>query len=125
VTSKNKKKNNVAKVTYKVQKMIFESQTRYNYILGQKKRKYKTPRDLGVWQGVARLPKVLPRPAMPYPTTPCGRDTPETAVLYPFGHPTPSAYAPRDRSRKPEGKKISKTRNFGKVHQKTKDVDKG
>jgi hypothetical protein len=29
---------------------------------------------------------------MPNPSTPCGRATPETAVFYPFGHPTPYAY---------------------------------
>jgi hypothetical protein len=29
---------------------------------------------------------------MPYPSTPCGRATPETAVFYPVGHPTPYAY---------------------------------
>jgi hypothetical protein len=51
------------------------------------------------------LPKVSPGPAMPYPSTPCGWTTPETALrlfqewparragglrpsFYPFGHPT-------------------------------------
>jgi hypothetical protein len=45
---------------------------------------------MGVWQGVAigHL-KVLPWPAMPNLSTPCGRTTPETAVFYPFRQPTP------------------------------------
>jgi hypothetical protein len=30
--------------------------------------------------------KVSPGPAMPYPSMPCGRATPETAVFYLFGH---------------------------------------
>jgi hypothetical protein len=48
------------------------------------------------------LPKVLPRPAMPYLSTPYRWPTPEmalqpfqgwpTTVLYPFGHPMPYAY---------------------------------
>jgi hypothetical protein len=48
------------------------------------------------------LPKVSLGPAMPYPSTSCGRETPEkalwpfqgwagqhAAVFYPLGHPTP------------------------------------
>jgi hypothetical protein len=52
------------------------------------------------------LLKVSPMPTMPYPSTPCGRATPETPVLgvtclqgrwpatifYPFGHPMLYAY---------------------------------
>jgi hypothetical protein len=38
------------------------------------------------------LPKASPRPAMPYPFTPCGQAIPETAMLYPFGQPTLYAY---------------------------------
>jgi hypothetical protein len=46
------------------------------------------------------LPKFSTGPAMPYPSTPCGRATLETkwqnerpaGVFYPFGHPTPYAY---------------------------------
>jgi hypothetical protein len=48
------------------------------------------------------LPRVPPRPAVPYPFTPCGPAIPETAlplfqggrpaaIFYPFGHPTPYA----------------------------------
>jgi hypothetical protein len=29
---------------------------------------------------------------MPYLSRPCGRAIPETAVFYPFGHPTPYVY---------------------------------
>jgi hypothetical protein len=55
-------------------------------------------------RGVLALPKVSPQSAMPYPSKPCGRATPEIltaisgmarpqsgrpeAVFYPFGHPT-------------------------------------
>jgi hypothetical protein len=44
--------------------------------------------------GFHGLPKVSPELAMPYPSTPCGRATPETfvrpaAVFYPFEYPTP------------------------------------
>jgi hypothetical protein len=56
------------------------------------------------------LPKVASGPTMPYPSMPCKRATPETAlwpfqgwficwagglrpVFYPFGYPTPYAYA--------------------------------
>jgi hypothetical protein len=38
------------------------------------------------------LHKVSPEPAMPYPSMPSGQATPETAVFYPLGHPTPYAY---------------------------------
>jgi hypothetical protein len=38
------------------------------------------------------LPKVSPEPAMPNPSTPCERATPETAIFYPFEHSTPYAY---------------------------------
>jgi hypothetical protein len=65
---------------------------------------------MGVWQGVAMahgLPKVSLWPAMPDPSMPCGRATPEMAVLgvacaqsrwpatvfYPLGHLTPCAQA--------------------------------
>jgi hypothetical protein len=58
------------------------------------------------------LPKASPGPAMPYPSTPCWRATPETsdtavygvarpqdgqsaASFYLFGHPTFYAYAPQ------------------------------
>jgi YD repeat-containing protein len=54
-------------------------------------------------RGAHGLPKVLPRPAMPYLSTLCQRVTPETAlwpwqswrpaaVFYPFGHPTAYTY---------------------------------
>jgi len=33
------------------------------------------------------LPKVSPRPAIAYPSTPCGQ-----AMCYPFGHPPPYAH---------------------------------
>jgi hypothetical protein len=46
--------------------------------------------NIGVGEGLAGLPKVSPGPAMPDPSRPCGRVTPETAIVYPFGHPTPS-----------------------------------
>jgi hypothetical protein len=45
------------------------------------------------------LPKVSLGPAMPYPSTPCGWPTYRagglrlTSDFYPFGHPTPYAYA--------------------------------
>jgi hypothetical protein len=49
------------------------------------------------------LPKLSLGPTMPYPSMPCGRATPETAlqpfqvaVFYPLGHPTPYAYAEQD-----------------------------
>jgi hypothetical protein len=59
---------------------------------------------MSAWQGVAMDSKVSAGPAMPYPSTPCGQATPETAlhlfhewlcpqgeqsaaVFYPFGHP--------------------------------------
>jgi hypothetical protein len=43
------------------------------------------------------LPKVSLGPAIPYPSTPCRRATPETAlwsvaVFYPLGHLMPYAY---------------------------------
>jgi hypothetical protein len=58
------------------------------------------------------LSKVSLGPAMPYPSMPCGRATPETAlqlvqgrsaaVFYPFGHPTPNAHAMKDEIKKEE-----------------------
>jgi hypothetical protein len=54
-------------------------------------------------RGGLGLPKVSPGPAMPYPSMPCGRVTPEKALwlaggppvanFYPFGHPITYAYA--------------------------------
>jgi hypothetical protein len=38
------------------------------------------------------LPKVSLGSAMPDPSTPCGWAIPETAVLYPLGHPAPFAH---------------------------------
>jgi hypothetical protein len=56
-------------------------------------------------RGGHRLPKVSHMPVMPDPSTPCGRATPETAVFYPFGHPTPYAYGYRDGSGRRDRKK--------------------
>jgi hypothetical protein len=72
------------------------------------------------------LPKVSHGPAMPNPSTPFGRATPEialrsvsgvthpqggqpAAVFYPFGHPTPYAYE-RDRD--------TRMRNWPKTQEK-------
>jgi hypothetical protein len=45
-------------------------------------------------RGGPRLPKVSPRPAMPYPSTPCGQATPKTAFSsfrgWPAASPRPS-----------------------------------
>jgi hypothetical protein len=52
---------------------------------------------MGVWEGVAKLPKVSWEPAMPDPSTAVlGVASPQggrpAAVFFPFGHPTPYAY---------------------------------
>jgi hypothetical protein len=39
-------------------------------------------------RGGLGLTKVLLRPAMPNPSTPCGQAGQPAAVYYPFGHPT-------------------------------------
>jgi hypothetical protein len=50
-------------------------------------------KPMGVWKrGGHGLPKVSLGPAMPTPSTPCGRDTPETAAGWVF-YPTPYACA--------------------------------
>jgi hypothetical protein len=36
---------------------------------------------MGVWRGVSLIPKVSPGHAMPYPSTPCRRATPEMAAF--------------------------------------------
>jgi hypothetical protein len=69
---------------------------------------FKLPSYIRMARGGHGLPKVLPGPAMPCSSTPCGRATPETAlqpfqewpapkgrsaaVFYPLGDPTPYAY---------------------------------
>jgi hypothetical protein len=60
-----------------------------------------SPEFMVVWQGVA-MDKVSPGPAMPYPPTPCRwaslQSGQPTAIFYPFGHPTPCAFAGMDKS---------------------------
>jgi hypothetical protein len=44
--------------------------------------------SMGVWQGMANgLPRISTGSAMPYPSTPCRRATPETTVRRSQGRP--------------------------------------